>query len=143
MSCCEKLHTAECNGHWELQVSSDKWPRLAVDQQTWGLSDLSLHQQTLLQPLGLSAGSCSHLLMLYSYCVSLFLFLLITCNSKPKSKMLYRYSSSKINNTAKICQLLINVPRGGRLNVHVFSFFPCDTQLQIHLCTFTFAAAQV
>lgn len=25
-----------------------------------GLSDLSLHQQTLLQPLGLSAGSCTH-----------------------------------------------------------------------------------
>lgn len=58
-SCCVKLHTAECNGHREFQVSSDKWPRLAVDQQTRGLSDLSLHQQTLLQPLGLSTGCCT------------------------------------------------------------------------------------
>lgn len=66
-SYCVKLHTAECNGHWEFQVISDKWPRLGVDQQTWGLSDLSLHQQTLLQPLGLSAGSCT--LLTRSYCI--------------------------------------------------------------------------
>ena len=88
-SCCEKLHTAECNGHREFQVSADKWPRLAVDQQTRGLSDLSLHQQTLLQPLGLSAGSCSlsvFSLIPYSYSVSLFLLLLIACNLKTEVK---------------------------------------------------------
>lgn len=46
----------ECNGRREFEVSSDKWPTLAGAQQSWGLSDLSLHQQTRTQPLGLSAG---------------------------------------------------------------------------------------
>lgn len=55
-SSCVKLHTAECDGHREFPVISDKWPWLAADQRSWGLSDLSLQQQTLLQPLGLSAG---------------------------------------------------------------------------------------
>lgn len=54
----------------------------------------------------------SHSLILY-YCVSLFRFLLITCNSKLKSKMLCRHGSSKINNTAKRCELFKKVPKGG------------------------------
>lgn len=62
-SCCVVLHTAQCNGHREFQVSSDKWPRLAVDQDARGLSDLSLYQQTLLQPLDLSVGCCTFCLI--------------------------------------------------------------------------------
>ena len=79
--CCVELHTVQCNGHREFQVSSDKWPRLAVDQETWGLSDLSLHQQTLLQQLDLSAGyytftvffSFAHTVILFSFSFSLVL----------------------------------------------------------------------
>lgn len=102
--------TAVCCGHGEFQVSSDKWPRLAVDQETRGLSDLSLQQQTLLQPLGLSAGCCALSLSVppltqlirYSHSVSPLLFPLITVTSKPESKMLHRRGSSKINNKATL-----------------------------------------
>lgn len=110
---CVKLHTAECNGHREFQVSSDKWPRLAVDQQTRGLSDLSLHQQTLLQPLGSSTGCCTlwvspHFLTLHFSSVSLFPFLLITCNSKPKSNIWQTIQPRR-------CHLSKTVPGGGWL----------------------------
>lgn len=138
-SCC--CVAAYSTAQWPPGVSS----QALTNGQGWqwisrlgGLSDLSLHQQTLLQPLGLSTGCCAlsvffqlaHTVLYYS--VSLFLFLLIACNFQPKSKTLQRHGSSKINNTAKRCQLLINVPRGGSLNM-----------LHIHIHAFTFAAPRV
>lgn len=83
----------ECNGHREFQVSSDKWPGLAVDQRTRGLFDLSLQLQTLTQPLGLSAGSCTLPLFFpptCSYCIPA---LFIPCNFKPKSKAFFLLKS--------------------------------------------------
>lgn len=82
--------------------------------------------------------SSSNSLMLNSYSVSLFFFPLISGNFKPNTNMLYRHGTSKLTVLPKDVTFLINVPRGGWLNM--LAVFPAtllqiDTLSHIYICS--------